>query len=130
MPLQTVSARIRGFICVNAHPTGCTANVDAEVARIAQSGAPGRGMGDVLVVGSSTGYGLSSLLAAVFGYGARAASVCFERPPQGERTASAGWYNLAAAHRLARAAGRPIATVNGDAYTDQVKQQVLTLLKR
>jgi enoyl-[acyl-carrier protein] reductase/trans-2-enoyl-CoA reductase (NAD+) len=129
MPVQNVSARIRGFICLNAHPAGCAANVEAEVQGIAGGGAPGSGLGDVLVIGSSTGYGLSSLLAAVFGYGARAVGVCLERPPQGEKTASAGWYNLAAAHRLARAAGRPIATVNGDAYSDDVKRQTVRLLE-
>ena len=75
------------------------------------------------MIGSSTGYGLSSLLTAVFGYGARATSVCLERPPQGDKTASAGWYNLAEVHRLAREAGPSVTTFNGDALArdqDQV----------
>jgi enoyl-[acyl-carrier protein] reductase / trans-2-enoyl-CoA reductase (NAD+) len=96
MSSQVIAARIRGFICLNAHPAGCAANVDAEIA-VAQegAGAPGTGMGAALVIGGSTGYGLSSLLSAVFGYGAQGTAVCLERPPQGEKTASAGWYNLA-----------------------------------
>src|SRR5258708_12586114 len=91
-------------------------------------GAPGQGIRDALVIGSSTGYGLSSLLATVFRYGARAVSVCLERPPQGEKTASAGWYNLAAAHRLAHAAGRPITTINGDPYTDEIPHHTVPTL--
>jgi enoyl-[acyl-carrier protein] reductase / trans-2-enoyl-CoA reductase (NAD+) len=133
MPLQTVAARIRGFICLNAHPAGCSENVRAQVAvaeRLAKQGAPGPGLGHALVVGASTGYGLASLATTVFGYGARAVGVCLERAPQGDKTASAGWYNLAALGRLARAAGRDIAFVNGDAYTDEIKAQTIELLKR
>src|SRR4051812_15473956 len=119
MSLQTINARIRGFLCLNAHPAGCAANVRSQIDTI--SGALGGGggparIGDALVIGSSTGYGLSSLITTVFGYGARAMGVCLERPPQGEKTASAGWYNLSEVHRLARQQGRSVATVNGDAY--------------
>ena len=129
MPLQTVASRIRGFICLNAHPEGCAANVRAQV-EVARRDAPGAGLGHALVVGASTGYGLSSLVTTVFGYGARAVGVCLERAPQGDKTASAGWYNLAALGRLARAAGHDIATVNGDAYSDEIKAQTIDLLKK
>jgi enoyl-[acyl-carrier protein] reductase / trans-2-enoyl-CoA reductase (NAD+) len=129
MPLQTVAARIRGFICLNAHPAGCAENVRAQV-EVARRGAPGVGIGDALVVGASTGYGLSSLATTVFGYGARAVGVCLERAPQGDRTASAGWYNLAALGHLAREAGRDVAFVNGDAYTDEIKARTIALLKQ
>jgi len=129
MPLQTVAARIRGFICLNAHPAGCAENVRAQV-EIARRGAPGAGLGHALVVGASTGYGLSSLATTVFGYGARAVGVCLERAPQGDKTASAGWYNLAALGRLARETGHDVAFVNGDAYTDEVKAQTIALLKK
>jgi enoyl-[acyl-carrier protein] reductase/trans-2-enoyl-CoA reductase (NAD+) len=70
------------------------------------------------------------LATTVFGYGARAVGVCLERAPQGDKTASAGWYNLAALGRLARDAGRDVAFVNGDAYTDEVKAQTIELLAR
>src|SRR5207253_481718 len=91
---------------------------------------PGEGLGAALVVGGSTGYGLSSLVSAVFGYGARGTVVCLERPPQGEKTASAGWYNLASAQRRARQAGRDISVVNGDAFSREIKDQTIAALKR
>jgi enoyl-[acyl-carrier protein] reductase/trans-2-enoyl-CoA reductase (NAD+) len=124
MPSQVVAPRIRGFICLNAHPAGCAANVDAEIAT-ATAGAPGRGLAAALVVGASTGYGLSSLVSATFGYGARATGVCLERPPQGDKTASAGWYNLAAVQRAAAARGRSVSVINGDAFSDDIKRSTL-----
>src|SRR6185503_12038503 len=129
MSSQVIAARIRGFICLNAHPTGCAANVDAEIA-VAQKDAPGKGLGGALVIGGSTGYGLSSLVSAVFGYGARGTVVCLERPPHGEKTASAGWYNLAAAQQRARGAGREIAVVNGDAFSREIKEQTIAGLQK
>ena len=131
MPLQTVSARIRGFICLNAHPAGCAANVRDQIDVVTRGAASPVhvGLGDVLVIGSSTGYGLSSLITTVFGHGARALGVCLERPPQGDKTASAGWYNLAAVHRRAREAGRTVATINGDAYSRVIKDQVVARLR-
>ena len=129
MSSQVIAARIRGFICLNAHPAGCAANVDREIA-VARRDAPGKGLGAALVVGGSTGYGLSSLASAVFGYGARGTAVCLERPPQGEKTASAGWYNLAAAQRRAREAGRDISVINGDAFSVEIKEQTIAALER
>ena len=129
MPSQVVNARIRGFICLNAHPEGCAANVRGQIAAVGrvlgQAPAQRPPIGAALVIGSSTGYGLSSLITTVFGYGARAVGVCLERPPQGDKTASGGWYNLAAVHRLARAAGRSVTTFNGDAYSREIKDQVI-----
>jgi len=136
MPVQTVNSRIRGFICINAHPVGCAANVRAQIDAVGRTlaagpaAAPAGAPGDALVIGSSTGYGLASLVTAVFGYGARALGVCLERPPHGDKTASAGWYNLAEVHRLARQAGRPVETVNGDAYSREVKEQVIARLRQ
>jgi enoyl-[acyl-carrier protein] reductase/trans-2-enoyl-CoA reductase (NAD+) len=129
MSSQVIAPRIRGFICLNAHPAGCAANVDAEIA-VARQAAPGSGLGAALVIGASTGYGLSSLVSAVFGYGARGTAVCLERPPQGEKPASAGWYNLAAAQTRARAAGGEIAVINGDAFSREIKDQTLARLKQ
>jgi enoyl-[acyl-carrier protein] reductase/trans-2-enoyl-CoA reductase (NAD+) len=128
MPLQTVAPRIRGFICLNAHPAGCAANVAGLVER-ATVRTPGRGLGDVLVIGASTGYGLASLVSSVFGYGARGTAVCLERPPQGDKTASAGWYNLAAVNRMARAARREVKVINGDAFGDDIKREVVEHLR-
>lgn len=124
MPKMIVAPRIKSFICLNAHPLGCAANVEREIA-VATAGAPGAGLKHALVIGASTGYGLSSLVSAVFGYGARGTAICLERPPQGERTASAGYYNLAAAQRQARARGKDIVVINGDAFSEEVKQETL-----
>ena len=128
MAEQVVQPRIRGFIAVNAHPDGCAANVRAQVAT-AQAQLPGVGLGSVLVVGSSTGYGLASTLCACFGYGAQTLGVCFERPSAEERSGSAGWYNLAEAHRLARAQGRTLETINGDAFSHEVKREAIETLR-
>jgi enoyl-[acyl-carrier protein] reductase/trans-2-enoyl-CoA reductase (NAD+) len=124
MPKLTIAPRIRSFICLNAHPVGCATNVEREIA-VATKDAPGAGLKHALVIGASTGYGLSSLVSAVFGYGARGTAICLERPAQGERTASAGYYNLAAAQRLARDRGKPIVVINGDAFSESVKQETL-----
>jgi enoyl-[acyl-carrier protein] reductase/trans-2-enoyl-CoA reductase (NAD+) len=128
MPEQVIAPRIRGFLCLNAHPEGCAANVRAQAALAAAKG-PGSGLGNVLVIGSSTGYGLASLLTVQHGYGADVLSICYERPPEDRKTASAGWYNLAEAHTLAAAKGRRLETINGDAFSDPVREQALAILK-
>jgi enoyl-[acyl-carrier protein] reductase/trans-2-enoyl-CoA reductase (NAD+) len=128
MPVQLVPQRIRGFISVSAHPVGCATNVEREIA-LATQGTPGKGWRDILVAGASTGYGLSSLVSGMFGYGARGFGVCLERPPVGNKTASAGWYNLAALERLAAAAGKSVSIVNGDAFSNDTKAATIARLK-
>ena len=128
MAEQVVQPRIRGFIATNAHPDGCAENVRAQLA-MAQAQLPGAGIGSALVVGSSTGYGLASTLCACFGYGAKTFGVCFERPSTEERSGSAGWYNLAEAHRLAREDGRTLETINGDAFSHEVKRKAIEALR-
>ena len=129
MAKQVVAPRIRGYISLTAHPDGCAANVrrQIEVAKAAAEGRPG--IGHALVIGSSTGYGLASLLSASFGYGAETIGVCLERPSEQERAGSAGWYNLAEAHRLAAAEGRKPRTVNLDAFSREAKEQVSEALR-
>jgi enoyl-[acyl-carrier protein] reductase/trans-2-enoyl-CoA reductase (NAD+) len=128
MSVQVINPRIRGFLCLTSHPVGCATNVRRQVATAKRDG-PGKGIGNALVIGSSAGYGLSSLLTTVFGYGADALSVCFERPGNGDKAGSGGWYNLAEAHRLAKADGRMIRTINGDAFSTGIKQQTIAMLK-
>jgi enoyl-[acyl-carrier protein] reductase / trans-2-enoyl-CoA reductase (NAD+) len=128
MSAQVINPRIRGFLCLTSHPAGCAANVKRQV-DIAQHGAPGKGIGNALVIGSSAGYGLSSLITSVFGYGARALSVCFERPGTAEKPGSGGWYNLAEVHRLAKAQGKQVETINGDAFSTAIKEQAIAALK-
>jgi len=132
MTEQVIESRIRGFISLTAHPWGCAENVRSQLATVRAAGltgAPTAGFGNVLVLGSSTGYGLASSLTAVFGYGARTLGVCFERPSSEDKAGSAGWYNLAEAHRLARTEGRQLETINGDAFSAKVKQQVIAALR-
>ncbi len=127
MPLQVVEPRMRGFISLMAHPEGCAARVRAEI-EVARHGRPEPRIENALVIGSSTGYGLASLLCSVFGAGAATLGVCLERPPEGEKGASAGWYNLAEAHRVAALEGRHLETVNGDAFSSGVKREVVQAL--
>lgn len=128
MSEQVVAPRIRGFIATNAHPDGCAANVRAQV-EVAQASLPGAGIGTALVVGSSTGYGLASSLCTCFGYGAQTLGICFERPSTEDKGGSAGWYNVVEAHRLAREQGLTFETINGDAFSEQIKQQAVEALK-
>ncbi len=129
MSQQVVQPRIRGFISLTAHPEGCAANVREQVAAIRAAGLSGS-IGTALVVGSSTGYGLSSALVAAFGYGAKTLGVGFEKEPAGDKTGTAGWYNVAEAHRLATEAGLTYETINGDAFSTEVKAQVVEALRR
>lgn len=127
MSRTVVSPRIRRLICANAHPEGCAAKVRQLVEKVGSRG-PSAGLGNVLVVGSSTGYGLASLATAAWGWGARTLGVCFERPIESKRTASAGWYNIAEIHRIARRQGRQVETINGDAFSHEVKDRVVEAL--
>ncbi|MDA0269918.1 MAG: trans-2-enoyl-CoA reductase family protein [Chloroflexi bacterium] len=129
MSKQVVQPRIRGFISLTAHPDGCAANVREQVAAIRAAGLQGH-IGVALVIGSSTGYGLSSALAATFGYGAKTLGVCFEKEPADDKTGTAGWYNVAEARRLAAAEGLTYETINADAFSDEAKEQVVEALRR
>jgi enoyl-[acyl-carrier protein] reductase/trans-2-enoyl-CoA reductase (NAD+) len=128
MSETVIKPRFRGFISLTTHPEGCAANVRSQVDYVKEK-LPGEGLGNVLVIGSSTGYGLGSLLSAVWGYGAKALGVCFERPPKDPKPGSAGWYNLAEAHRLAREEGRQLETINGDAFSTEIKAEAIAALK-
>ena len=119
-----ITPRIRGFICTTAHPKGCAANVDEQIAYVTGQAPIAGGPTRVLVVGASTGYGLASRIVAAFGCDAATLGVSFERAPGASRTASAGWYNNRAFEARA-ARGLYARTVDGDAFSDEVKQQVI-----
>lgn len=123
-----IQPQSKGFICLSAHPAGCAGNVRDQIAHV-RSRLTGDGPKNVLVIGASTGYGLSSRIAAAFGYGAKTLGVFFERPAEGKRTATPGWYNTAAFEREAQKAGIPAYSLNGDAFSDTLKTQTLALLK-
>lgn len=125
-----VKPRIRGFICTTAHPTGCAANVDNQIDYVEAQGAlQESGIKNVLVLGCSGGYGLASRVVSAFGCGANTLGVSFERQPEGNRTATAGWYNNIAFEEAAAKAGLYARTVDGDAFSDEVREQVVEIIK-
>lgn len=124
-----IEPKTRGFVCVTAHPEGCAANVQEQIDYVRARGPLPRGPRNVLIVGASTGYGLSSRIATAFGAGAATFGVFFERPGQKGRTASPGWYNTAAFTAKAREAGLKVGNLNGDAFSDEVKAQTIAALK-
>lgn len=124
-----VTPKIRGFICTTAHPEGCARHVAEQIAVVKGRGALANGPEKVLVIGSSTGYGLASRIAAAFGSGAATLGVFFERPGEADRTATAGWYNSAAFEKEAAAAGLYARSLNGDAFSDALKTQVVEAIR-
>lgn len=121
--------KIRGFICVNAHPVGCYSSVNEQVEYVVAN-RPISGAKRVLVIGGSTGYGLASRIVATFGCGAQTIGVSFEREPTETRTASAGWYNNASFEMLAHQHGHYASSINGDAFSAEVKQQAVELIRQ
>ncbi len=131
MPEQIVKQRSRGFICITAHPEGCARNVEQQIEAVKRSRPKNiAGPRNVLVIGGSTGYGLATRIAAAWGFGSKTLGVFYERPPDGRKTAAAGYYNTVAFHRLAREEGLYAAGINGDAFSDEVKGQTLDLVRR
>ncbi len=129
MAMTIVKPRIRGFICTTAHPAGCDSNVrtQIEVARTVRQ--DGAGPLRVLVIGSSTGYGLASRIAAGAMYGADTVGVFFEREGSGTKSGTPGFYNTAAFHRYATENGLLSININGDAFSHEVKRRTLDLIK-
>ncbi len=126
--MMIIQPKIRGFICTTAHPLGCERHV-AEQIEYVKSKPAVKGPKKVLVIGASTGYGLASRIAAAFGSGAQTIGVFFERPAAGDRTASAGWYNTAAFTKASLEAGLYAGNINGDAFSDEIKQKTIQLIK-
>jgi enoyl-[acyl-carrier protein] reductase / trans-2-enoyl-CoA reductase (NAD+) len=124
-----IKPKVRGFICITAHPEGCAANIQEQIDYVKSQGAIEDAPKKVLVIGSSTGYGLSARIAAAFGGNASTVGVFYERPSANGRTASAGWYNSVAFEKKAKEAGLFAKSVNGDAFSDGVKEEVISILK-
>jgi enoyl-[acyl-carrier protein] reductase/trans-2-enoyl-CoA reductase (NAD+) len=123
-----IEPRMRGFICLTAHPKGCEQNVKNQIEYVKSKGAID-GAKRVLVVGASTGFGLASRISSAFGCGASTIGVFFEKPPTVGKTASPGWYNSAAFEKEAAKSGLYAKSINGDAFSKEVKQQVIDLIK-
>ncbi|OCB78611.1 enoyl-ACP reductase FabV [Flavobacterium crassostreae] len=123
-----IEPRMRGFICLTAHPDGCEQSVKNQIEYIKSKGAI-QGAKNVLVIGASTGFGLASRISSAFGSNASTLGVFFEKPPSEGKTASPGWYNSAAFEKEAHKAGLYAKSINGDAFSDAVKKQTLDLIK-
>ncbi|MFP3248620.1 MAG: bifunctional NADH-specific enoyl-ACP reductase/trans-2-enoyl-CoA reductase, partial [Paraburkholderia sp.] len=125
-----IKPRVRGFICVTTHPDGCEANVREQIDYVTASGPIVNGPKRVLVIGASTGYGLAARISAAFGCGADTLGVFFERAGSDSKPGTAGWYNTAAFEKIAAAKGLYAKGINGDAFSDAVKQQTIDIIKR
>lgn len=125
-----VKPRIRGFICTTAHPAGCKASVEHQIAYVRNQGEISSGeLKNVLVLGCSGGYGLASRVVAAFGCGANTLGVSFEKQPTETKTASAGWYNNVAFEEAAAAAGLYAKSIDGDAFSDEMRARVVDTIK-
>jgi enoyl-[acyl-carrier protein] reductase/trans-2-enoyl-CoA reductase (NAD+) len=123
-----IEPRIRGFICLTTHPKGCEQNVINQINYVKSKNNP-TGTKKALIIGASTGFGLSSRITSAFGSGAATVGVYFEKPPAPGKPASAGWYNTAAFEKQAHAAGLYAKSINGDAFSDEIKQKTIDLIK-
>ena len=126
---MVIEPKVRGFICVTTHPTGCEANVKSQIDYVKSQPAVADGPKKVLVIGASTGYGLASRISAAFGSGAATLGVFFEKPGTEKRPGSAGWFNTAAFTKFATEAGLYARNVNADAFSDECREQVIKMIK-
>ena len=126
-----IKPRVRGFMCITTHPTGCAANVQRQADYVIANGEinGGEGPKNVLVIGASTGYGLASRITAAFGCRAATLGIFFEKEGTERKPASAGWYNSAAFHDLAEAEGLYAKSINGDAFSDEIKAKTIETIK-
>jgi enoyl-[acyl-carrier protein] reductase/trans-2-enoyl-CoA reductase (NAD+) len=125
-----IKPKVRGFVCVTAHPAGCEAHVHEWINHVKSKGRIENGPRKVLVIGASTGYGLASRVTAAFGSGADTLGIFFERPSEEGRTATPGWYNTIGFTKAARAAGLYAGNLNGDAFSNEIKAQALEAIRR
>jgi enoyl-[acyl-carrier protein] reductase/trans-2-enoyl-CoA reductase (NAD+) len=126
---MVIKPKIRGFICTNAHPNGCTAHVNEQIAYVKSQTQATTKPKNVLVIGASTGYGLSSRITAAFGNNAKTLGIFFEKPPTERKTGSAGWYNTAAFQAAADEAGIWSKNINGDAFSHDIKAKAIEAIK-
>lgn len=124
-----VQPKVKGFICTTAHPEGCKASVKAQIDYV-KSQPKAEGPKKVLIIGSSMGYGLATRIAATYACGADTIGVIFDKDGKEKRTGTAGWYNTAAFEEFATADGYYAKTINGDAYSQEIKDEVIELIKK
>ena len=125
-----IKPKTRGFICTTTHPTGCEANIKEQIARVKADGPVAGGPKNVLVIGSSTGYGLASRITAAFGSGAATLGVFLEKPATEKKPGSAGWYNSGAFEDFAHAEGLYAKSINGDAFSNEMRAKAIEIIKQ
>ncbi|EHO07725.1 enoyl-ACP reductase FabV [Myroides odoratimimus] len=125
-----IQPRTRGFICLTSHPEGCAENVKTQIEYVKSKGQIVNGPKKVLVIGASTGFGLASRISAAFGSNAATIGVFFEKPGTEGRPGTAGWYNSAAFEEQAKQAGIYAKSINGDAFSDEIKKETIELIKK
>ncbi|WP_105181392.1 MULTISPECIES: enoyl-ACP reductase FabV [Pseudoalteromonas] len=126
---MVIKPKIRGFICTNAHPVGCAEHVQEQINYVKAQGPLSNAPKNVLVIGASTGYGLASRITAAFGGGAKTLGIFFEKEGSERKTGSAGWYNTAAFQAAAEEAGLWSKNINGDAFSNEIKQKAIDTIK-
>lgn len=124
-----IKPRVRGFMCITTHPTGCDANVKEQIEYVKSQGVLQDAPKRVLVIGASTGYGLASRITAAFGGGAKTLGVFFEKEGTERKPGTAGWYNSAAFHKYADAEGLYAKSINGDAFSNELKEKTIETIK-
>ena len=125
-----ISPKIRGFICTTAHPDGCESHVRQQVDYVKSQAPLDKSPKKVLVIGSSTGYGLASRIVPAFAGGADTLGVFFERPANEKKSGSPGWYNSYAFEELAKSEGLYAKSINGDAFSDDIKNKTIEEIKK
>ncbi len=126
---MVIQPKVRGFVCLTAHPEGCHQNVKEQIEHVKKDGLIENGPKNVLVIGASTGYGLASRITAAFGSNAATLGIFFEKPPTEKKTATAGWYNAVAFEKEADKAGLPNKSISGDAFSDEIKEKTIALAR-
>lgn len=124
-----IKPRVRGFLCITTHPAGCEANVQHQIDYVKAQGQIEGGPRRVLVIGASTGYGLASRISAAFGSGASTLGVFFEKEGTEKKPGTAGWYNSAAFHKFAERDGLYAKSINGDAFSNEIKAKTIETIK-
>ncbi|WP_024770955.1 enoyl-ACP reductase FabV [Aquimarina macrocephali] len=124
-----IEPKTRGFICITSHPKGCEKSVLNQIDYIKSKGKI-ESPKNVLVIGASTGFGLASRITSAFGSNSSTIGVFFEKPPLEGKTASSGWYNTAAFETEAHKEGIYAKSINGDAFSNEIKQKTLELIKK
>ncbi len=124
-----IKPRVRGFLCITTHPGGCDANVRNQIDYVKSQGPIKYGPRRVLVIGASTGYGLASRISAAFGAGASTLGIFFEKEGTERKPGTAGWYNSAAFHKYAEQDGLYAKSINGDAFSNEIKQKTIATIK-